>query len=310
MHLMDMSSTAATLALRVMRTVARCDGETHKESELVIAAAQLLGASADVDPVEPGELNQAKLDPAEAERVVQAAILTALMDGEVSPSELTIVRAIATALDVDEPRVKNLEQLATGRVRAMWVDLARRSWARDVFVDALKTQGPRGVWKIVGPLLGRAKDPELAARYIATGELPRDTMGYAYFHFVTSNDLPFPGEGHGVAESGVWHDCAHVLGGYGIEPSEEILLVSFVAGFSRQDPFFWLFTITLQFHLGISMSPYSPPKTGLFDPPAVLRAFERGAAMNLDLSAKGFDPWQLFPRNLEQLRAELGVGVR
>ncbi|WP_181234341.1 TerB family tellurite resistance protein [Enhygromyxa salina] len=305
-----MSPTVATLALRVMRTVARCDGETATESELVIAAAQLLGASADVDAVEPDELRDAALDPKQAEQVVQAAILTALMDGEVSPSELTIVRAIAAALGVNEPRVKNLEQLAAGRVRAMWVDLARRSWARDVFVRALETEGPRGVWKIVGPMLGRAKDPELAARYIETGALAHDTMGYAYFQFVTSNELPFPGEGNGVAEAGVWHDCAHVLGGYGIEPSEEIQLVSFVAGFSRQDPFFWLFTITLQFHLGISMSPYSAPETGLFDPPAVLRAFQRGAAMTLDLSASGFDPWQLFPRNLEQLRRELNVGPR
>ncbi|HMR72159.1 MAG TPA: hypothetical protein PKA84_18220, partial [Rubrivivax sp.] len=54
-------------------------------------------------------------------------------------------------------------------------------------------------------------------------------------------------------------------------------VVSFIAGFSRQDPFFWLFTITLQFHLGIGVSPYSAPEKGLFDPVRVFAAFERGA---------------------------------
>ena len=305
-----MSERASRLALRAMRSVASSDGETEGERSLLEAAARMLGTDADVEPVAPEELAAARLEPKEAERVAQAAILMALMDQEVSPSELDAVRAIAGALGVDEPRVRNLEQLAAGRMRAMWIDLARRSWARDVFVDALKREGPAGVWKIVGPMLGRAKDPELARRYASTGELPENTMGYAYFRFLTENDLPFPGEGRGVAEAGVWHDCAHVLGGYGIEPSEELQVVSFIAGFSRRDPFFWLFTITLQFHLGLKVSPYSEPTEGLFDADAVLAAFERGAAMTTDLGAEGFDPWSIFERDLDEVRRELNVAPR
>lgn len=305
-----MSPAGATLALRVMRSVARADGERETERSLLGAAADLLGVDPEVGPATPGEAAALALPAREAERVVQAAILMALMDGAISPSELESVRAFAAALGVEEPRVHNLAQLAEGRIRSMWLDLARRSWARDVFVEALKAKGPAGVWKIVGPMIGRAVDPALARRYIALGELPEDTLGHAYFRFVFDHELPFPGEPHGVAESGVWHDCAHVLGGYGITPEEEIRVVSFIAGFSRRDPFFWLFTITLQFHLGIAVSPYSAPREGLFDPPSILAAFERGAAMTVDLGAPDFDPWDWFPRPLEEVRRALNVPPR
>lgn len=307
---MEMSPAGARLALRVMRSVARADGETEPEASLRAAAADLLGADPDVAPITAADAAAVELSDVERERVVQAAVLMALMDGEVTPSELGSVRGFASALGVDEPRVRNLAQLAKGRIRSMWLDLARRSWARDVFVDALKTEGPLGVWKIVGPMLGRATDPALARRYIALGELPEDTFGHAYFRFVFDHELPFPGEPHAVAESGVWHDCAHTLGGYGVTPPEEIRVVSFIAGFSKRDPFFWLFTITLQFHLGIAVSPYSAPETGLFDPPSVLRAFERGAAMTVDLSAPDFDPWAWFERPLDEVRRAMNVPPR
>lgn len=305
-----MKPAAAALALGAMRRVARADGEDGSETRLIEVAAGLLGVDPALPPVELDALRSATLDARDARRVVQAAILTALADGHVDPSEVGEVRAVAEALGVDEPRVKNLAQVAEGRLKMLWLDLARRSWARDVFMDALHREGLGGVWKIVGPMIGRAKDPELTRRYLALGELPEDTMGYAYFRFVSENGLGFPGEPYGVAESGVWHDCAHVLGGFGIEPSEEIQVVSFIAGFSRQDPFFWLFTITLQFHLGIGVSPYSAPEKGLFDPERVFAAFERGAAMSQDLSAPGWDPWAWFAEPLEVARRELGVPPR
>ncbi len=305
-----MKPAAAALALGAMRRVAQKDGEATSETRLIEVAAGLLGADPKLPPVDLDALRRARLDARDARRVVQAAILVALADGRVDPSEAAEVRAIADALGVDEPRVKNLAQLAEGRLRMLWLDLARRSWARDVFVDALKREGLGGVWKIVGPMIGRASDPELARKYLALGELADDTVGYAYFRFVAQNGLGFPGEPYGVAESGVWHDCAHVLGGFGIEPSEEIQVVAFIAGFSRQDPFFWLFTITLQFHLGIGVSPYSAPEKGLFDAERVFAAFERGAAMNEDLSAPGWDPWAWFEKPLAVARAELGVPPR
>ena len=116
------------------------------------------------------------------------------------------------------------------------------------------------------------RDPALTERYVKLGELPEDTLGHAYFRFLVDHDLAFPGEPHSVAEAGIWHDVTHVLGGYGVSPEEEVLVVSFIAGFSREDPFFWLFTITLQFHFAVQVSPYAKPKEGLVQPAKVLAA--------------------------------------
>ena len=277
MHWMDLDPAHARLAVGAMRAVAGADGEVASdEARLVDAAARLLSVSPDVPPLTPEALRGAGLAPKDAERVVQAGILAALLDGRVDPAEVRAVRALAEAAGVDEPRVHNLAQLSKGHVRLAWLDLARRSFAKDVFVDALKRDGPRGVWKIVGPMLGRAVDPALAARYIALGELPEGTLGRAYFRFVYENGLGFPGEKGAVPESGVWHDVSHVLGGYGITPDQEVQVVSFIAGFSREDPFFWVFTITLQFHLGLRVSPYSQSGTGLVEPDKMLAA-SRGA---------------------------------
>jgi len=305
---MDLEPAHARLALGAMRAVARADGElAEAERGLLEAAGRLLEIDPEVPPLTPAALASAGLAGRDAERVVQAGILAALLDGRIDPAEVEVVRALASAAGVDEPRVHNLAQIAKGRVRLAWLDLARRSFARDVFVDALKREGPRGVWKIVGPMLGRAVDPALAARYIALGELPEGTLGHAYFRFVYENGLGFPGEKGAVPESGVWHDVSHVLGGYGVAPREEVEVVSFIAGFTREDPFFWVFTITLQFHLGMRVSPYSQGGVGLVDPARMLGAFARGAAMTEDLSVDGWDPWPWFPEPLEAVRARFGV---
>ncbi|HJL00926.1 MAG TPA: hypothetical protein RMH85_27725 [Polyangiaceae bacterium LLY-WYZ-15_(1-7)] len=310
MHLAEMDPAHRRLALGAMRAVAGADGdEDPRERELLEAASALLGVDAPA-ALEPEALRAAALPAEAAERVVQAAIFAAMMDGRVAPEEVALVNAFAAAAGVDEPRVRNLAQLAKGHTRLLWLDLARRSFARDVFARALKADGPAGIWKIVGPLLGAGRDPALTERYVKLGELPEDTLGHAYFRFLVDHDLAFPGEPHSVAEAGIWHDVTHVLGGYGVSPEEEVLVVSFIAGFSREDPFFWLFTITLQFHFAVQVSPYAKPKEGLVQPAKVLAAFERGRAVKADLSAPGWDPWPLFPRPLAEVRGELGVPAR
>jgi tellurite resistance protein len=304
------SPLEAQAGLRAMATCARADGAfTPTEAALITSAAQLLGAPLE-DPqalasIEPDELQAALSDPAHREAVVQAMILLSVMDGDASGAEAAVVERFAKALGVDEPRVANLRQLSMGRVRTLWLDLARRSFARPIFERTLKEKGPMGVWKIVGPMLGLAKDPALADRFVALGQLPEDTLGYAYFRFVVDHQLGFPGEGL-VAEEGLWHDLTHVLGGYDTSPQGEVSVVCFIAGYVREDPFFWLFTIALQFHLGIRVSPYSPAGHGVFEPAMALAAFQRGLRVNRDLS-RDWNPWPHMGRSLDEVRAELGV---
>lgn len=292
-----------------MKAVALADGDLSQgEITLIESAARALGLAIDARALEPATAAEAAkelVSPTMRERAVQAAILLAMIDGEASVPEVEAIEELARALDVDEPRVANLRQLAAGHVRRMWIDLARRSFARPIFEEALATRGLGGVWKIVAPMVGLGKDPDLARRYNDLGKLPEGTLGRAYWRFVVDNELGFPGEGI-VAEQGAWHDLSHVLGGYGIDPHGEVAVVSFIAGYRREDPFFWLFTIALQFHLGVKVSPYSPSGRGFFDPDVVLRAMRRGMAMNRDLSV-GWDYWPDLGRDLEEVRASFGV---
>lgn len=299
-----------TFGARALATLARVDGAmADAEARWITALARALGAegleAASLASIDAEELATAVTDPVARERVIQAMILTSLLDERVTDEETALVRTFAEVLGVGEPRVRSLELLAEGSLRRLWLDLARRSFAREEFEEALREKGVTGLWKIVGPMLGLAKDPELARRYMDLGLLPADTLGYRYFRFVTDNDLGFPGEGI-VPESGVWHDLTHVLAGYGVDPEGEVSVVSFIAGYRKQDPFFWLFTIALQFHLGIKVSPYSPGMHGNFRPELVLPAFARGAALVRDLSVD-WDYAPLLPRPLEEVRRELGV---
>ncbi len=309
MDFLGLAAHDAVLGLRAMKAVAQADGwESAQESELLFAAARAFGVEldpGDLGPIDPEGLMQSLSGPEARLRVIQAMILMAMMDGEIDDQEVSTIEAYAGRLGIDEPRLHNLRQLAQGRVRLAMLDLARRSFARPVFEDAFKQEGLRGVWKIVGPLMGGARDDALAQRYRSTGQCPEGSLGRAYFDFMERHDLAFPGERYGVPESGVWHDISHVVSGYEATQEDEVLVVSFIAGFSREDPFFWLFAITLQYQLGIKVSPYSPPETGYFKPGSALEALRRGAAMNTDLAT--WDWWPHRDRPLSQVQAMLGV---
>lgn len=321
MEPLSLSKDEVIAGLRLMKTIALADGSLDDaETSLLDAAARALGMFAKpgpageawtldlIEPIEsPSALPAALLraSPLLRERALQAAMMMSLMDGDVRDVEIATLKTYAQALGVDEPRLANLEQLARGQLRRMWIDLARRSFAKPIFEDALKKRGLMGVLKIVAPMVGLGKDPDLARRYNDLGKLPNDTLGYAYWKFVVDNELGFPGEGV-VAEEGVWHDITHVLAGYDTSPEGEVQVVSFIAGYRREDPFFWLFTIALQFHLGIKVSPYSPGMKGRFDPSLAIAALARGMAVTRDLSVN-YNPWIDMPLALSEVRAKYGV---
>lgn len=308
-HDLGFTADEARATLGAMRRVL---GPTRtlepREIELLEVAANIVGhpqAAADVEPLEPVEVARLVTAPRVRQRIVESAILASLMDGVVDPEEAESVCALAASLDVDEPRLAALCHLARGRTALAWLDLARRSFAKDAFERALAEGGLRSLYEIVAPLVGLGDDPALAARYIALGEHDPGTLGRAYFDFLVRNELPFPGEHRAVPEAGVWHDLTHVLSGYETTDQEEILVVSFIAGYRREDPFFWIFTIALQYHLGIKVSPYSPARRGLFHPATAMAAYERGTHVVTDLER--WEPWPHFARPLADVRRELGV---
>jgi uncharacterized tellurite resistance protein B-like protein len=306
----ELTPEQSLLALRALATCARADGTiTDSEANLIAVSAAMLRIPI-ADPHALPSVTAAELRPAfastkEREIIVQAMILTALVDGDVTGAEATLAAEFAKTLEVSERRVHNLRQLSERRLRALWLDLARRSFALPVFEKTLREKGVLGVLRIVAPLVGMGSSTALAQKYIRLGEHAAFTLGHSYFRFIVDNNLGFPGEGI-VAEEGLWHDLTHVLSGYGVTPEGEVSVVSFIAGYVREDPFFWLFTIALQFHLGIRVSPYSKGEYGYFTPEIVLAALERGMAVHCDLS-RDWDPWPHMHRPLEDVRRDLGI---
>lgn len=98
-------------------------------------------------------------------------------------------------------------------------------------------------------------EPALSARYRALGQAPEGSLGRAYHDFIVANGYSFPGEKGAAAEAITFHDMTHVLSGYGTTPQEEILVVAFSAGYSRQENFNWLMFVLMQFQLGMGLAP-------------------------------------------------------
>ena len=252
------------------------------------------------------EARAADLSPSEREHVVQAMILMTIIDGDATDREARVVSDFARALSVSDPRVENLVQLAKGRALAMKWDLTRRGYAKDEFFRTAREEGLHGLYATFGPIIGAGNDADVARRYNDLGKLPAGTVGRAYWDFIVGNDLSFPGEKNGLGERGVWHDMLHVIGGYPITPIGEAEVVAFMAGFRREDPFFWIFTVVLQFQVGLRISPFAPGVPMQIDPKSFMRHHERGARVTIDLS-RDWDFRRDFTRPLEEVRRELAV---
>jgi uncharacterized tellurite resistance protein B-like protein len=312
MFLFDVAEGHRELLLRAMHATALADGAiTPKERALLEVARDALGlprslAVEALAPLRPDDAQLAALDAVERERVVQTMILMAVMDGEGARAEAALVEGVAKGLGVDDKHVANLRQLAEGRVRFMRFDLTRRGYAKDELLRTAKEEGLCGLYRTFGPIVGLAGDPELSRKYIALGELPAGTVGRAYFDLVTLNGLSFPGEPDGLAERGMWHDMMHVIGGYPVDPVGEAEVVAFMAGFRKEDPFFWLFTVALQFQVGLVISPFAPAVPDAIDPRRFVLHHKRGSLVSKDLSTE----WRFeedYARPLDEVRRELGV---
>jgi hypothetical protein len=245
------------------------------------------------------------LSPVEREHVLQSMLLMAIMDGAASREESAVLDAFAARLGVAEPRVHNLHQLAVGRLERMKLDLTRKGYAKSELVKTAREEGLRGLYMTFAPLVGLGHDPAIARRYIELGALPMGTVGRAYFDLLQKNDLPFPGEGP-IGERGVWHDMIHVVGGYPVTPRGEAEVVAFMAGFRREDPFFWVFTSILQFQVGLRISPFAPGVPDQVEPRRYMLHHARGAKVTCDLSVD-WDFRQDFATSLEDVRHRFNV---
>lgn len=311
----ELPAGVARTALAAIETVVRADGrlDAH-EASLLGAVARALGvdeARETPEPVTPETVAGAITDPSHRERLVQAMLVAALIDGEITAAERALVEDYAAALGVDEPRLHSLQRIMDGELRCLQFDILRRSpMVSDVIRHAWETRGLGGAWKTLAPLLpGRslAQDAALAQRYLDLGALPAGTFGREYFDHMRARGFTLPGQAGGFPEGFIKHDLCHVLGGYDTDPCGECEVGAFIAGFLKRDPFGYLFMLLLHLHLGINIFEGDATGTFGFDPDRVLAALERGLRVNRDLYAVDFDWWPHFPRPLAEVRADFGI---
>lgn len=298
--------------LRALKMVALADG-TFGDAErgLLRNMQQMFGASHDVDalpPIEPEELARHVADPALRRQLVRGMVVLSIIDGEASAPEARVVERFAAALGIDSPDLDALRRIADGRLLVARFDIGRRFFAREKMTELTRQKGLAWLAKTVASMAGVTEDRATAARYRALEHAPAGSLGRAYFDFTVQNQFTFPGEKGSPPEAVIYHDLTHVLSGYATDPPGEMQVLAFHAGCRREehDPFSFLMFGIAEFHLGINMSPVASSARGMFDPPKVFRALQRGRACKID-PTKGWDPWPVMERPLEDLRVEYGI---
>jgi hypothetical protein len=309
MELITPTPEQAFWGLRAMKTLALADGTLEpSEAHMLESIQRVFGTSHPLDRLEtvrPAELASALPDPRIRRQLVQGLVVMSLIDREPTAQEAELVEQFAQALDVSVPEVRDLRHAIAGEMLRLRLDLGRRFWAMDKVKELWNEEGLRGMFKFVSAALGR-EDPATAARYRALETYPAGSLGRSYFEYCRSNGFPLPGEKGSTPEIVLYHDCTHVLSGYGTSPEEEVQVACFSAGYRRKDPFAFVFFVLLQFHAGVRMTPITAARTGFFDPAKALIALRRGAAMNVDLT-EGWEYWPVMGEPVEELRRRYDI---
>jgi len=295
------------VSLAALRAVANANGSvTPSEQSLLELVAEMHGSKVDAElpGVSPSEVASIVTDPHRRKRLLQIAVVMAMVDGDVAPEQERAVRTLGRALEIDDGSMKVLHDVANESRLLTRVHLLRRLMGP--FASEVKErEGLAGVRKLLAPAFGGGEDPKMAWRYKQLGLLPAGTVGRAFWEHNTRRGFAFPGEPNGIPERMVFHDFGHVLAGYDTDAPGEIQQGAFQAGFVRNDGFSFLLFVIVQFHMGIKVTPVAEAQVGLFDVRKVLHAAARGGACKMDLST--WNHWEWVERRLDEVREQFAI---
>jgi hypothetical protein len=297
--------------LRALQTVALADGgASDLEREFVEAldgSFTHVGAPLDVAPtIAPEELARVFPDPASRSTVLDLCILLALVNGTPSGDQNDRLSAIERAFG------PSAELEVYRSIRAGDATHVRKVLDSEGFGGLLKRSYRRRhplAWRIqrAKERLGLGRD-DLIQKYRRYERFAPDTLGREYFEFIVRNELGFPGESGSLAEHLVYHDLAHVLGGFETTPEEEILVVAFQAATQTHNPFYSILTAICLFHLGMATSGARVVQlqTMKWKPGPFFEELRRGLSCRVDFSeAWDYRPYVRLP--LREARRRLGI---
>lgn len=305
------SSQELPLVLRSLATVAANPEALTVREQQFLQVVNLLHQGSDetvvCSPIDTPQVARVITDPHHRKRLLQMAIVMAMVEDEMTPRQRQVLQLLAKGLSVNERGLRVLNEAANGYQLLARFDMTRRMMG-NVVEPAYREEGVAGVRKIMGPLFFNkgGEDPDLAWRFRQLGLLPQNTLGRAFWEHCTQRRFSFPGEPGAIPLRLVFHDFGHVLAGYDTTPAGEIQQGAFQAGFVRHDGFMFLLFVILHFHWGVKITPIADAAEGLFHIPLVMHALQRGAACTVDLSDH-WNFWEVVELPLEEVRERYGI---
>lgn len=287
------------------------DPRSGRGDGVVVAAGRLLFRPAvDVEVgalprIEPQDLARAVgSDRDLAEHAAALIACASLADGQIDPQRLRKVVEYAHAMHVREGWVRDVLQVARGRLAWAMADMARRNvstfprWAR-----------PDDTMPPMLPYEAQTDDDKrLAARFLELEELPKATFGHQFWAHFRRHGFGFPGEKE--AFTGLFavpHDGLHVLSGYSTSIQGELLVSTFTGAMHRRDALrAHILPVIFEWHVGHEVNGIGAQQ-GALDPEKFLVSWQRGASTTADVLSPDWDFWAVAARDLDELRADYGI---
>ena len=239
-------------------------------------------------------------------RLIQLSALAVLLSNPVRPQSFAFLKERSAHLGSHDSVIDVIAAMLAGKKLKVRLLAMRRAF-RVMLKEAYLKEGLKGVLRFWAAMALKAPvNREKLWKYKRLGLLPEGTLGREYWKHMTEVGFGFPGDFAGIPDSVAYHDVGHVLAGNSITPLGEIQQGSFQGGNRREDGFFFIQFVILQFHHGMKITPATGPQTGHFDPEKVLWAIHRGAKMNVDITHQ-WDFWPLMALPIEEARAKCGL---
>src|SRR5262245_45416042 len=181
------------------------------------------------EPVTPREFAEqiARRNLGFRSRVVQMALLAAMVLRPLPPEVADRIRAFACELGVDEAMVRVAEELARGCLGMAAVDFDRngyiQEWSEHDHRELHLSGSLANAWDEA------ADDPGLAARWAELADLPEGTLGRGVWQMYTARGFEFPGLPGSAPVLLAQHDWVHVLADYGTTVESELEVFGLIA---------------------------------------------------------------------------------
>jgi hypothetical protein len=239
-------------------------------------------------------------------RLVQLSALAVLHARPIRVGSLQFLKALARHLATHDPVIEVIDAVLHGRKLKARM-LSMRRGMRVMFKEAYLAEGVMGVLRFVAALAFKVRvNKDKFWNYKRLGLLPEGTLGREYWRHMTEVGFGFPGEPAGIPDAVAYHDVLHVLADNETTPHGEIQQGAFQAGNRREDGFFFVQMVILQFHQGVQVTPATGAFTDQFHPDVVLWAIHRGAKCNQDMTHQ-WNFWPLMALPMADARAQVGL---